>query len=268
MYCPWDVMNYALNYCQEGKKEPVSYWKNTSGNEIIRSFIDYAGSNITRKLETLLAGNSIEQKIEENLTYDYLHSSEENLWSILYLTGYLTKAQEESQNSLETERTALVIPNLEVKEIYQNTILKWFDDSVKGWERKKLFQAVWDGNEELLSAEMTKLLRKTISYHDYKEDFYHAFLLGIFAGAGYSVESNKEHGEGRSDVVVHDVEQGRVAVFEVKYAKTLNDMSSQCAKALKQIQDKMYAKDYEDEYEEIDCYGISFYKKRCKIRRL
>ena len=267
-YCPWDVMNYALNYCQEGKKEPVSYWKNTSGNEIIRSFIDYAGSNITRKLETLLAGNSIEQKIEENLTYDYLHSSEENLWSILYLTGYLTKAQEESQNSLETERTALVIPNLEVKEIYQNTILKWFDDSVKGWERKKLFQAVWDGNEESLSAEMTKLLRKTISYHDYKEDFYHAFLLGIFAGAGYSVESNKEHGEGRSDVVVHDVEQGRVAVFEVKYAKTLNDMSSQCAKALKQIQDKMYAKDYEDEYEEIDCYGISFYKKRCMIRKI
>ena len=84
-------MNYALNYCQEGKKEPVSYWKNTSGNEIIRSFIDYAGSNITRKLETLLAGNSIEQKIEENLTYDYLHSSEENLWSILYLTGYLRR---------------------------------------------------------------------------------------------------------------------------------------------------------------------------------
>ena len=150
VYCPWDVMNYALNYCQEGKKEPVSYWKNTSGNEIIRSFIDYAGSNITRKLETLLAGNSIEQKIEENLTYDYLHSSEENLWSILYLTGYLTKAQEESQNSLEKERTALIIPNLEVKEIYQNTILKWFDDSVKGWERKKLFQAVWDGNEEFI----------------------------------------------------------------------------------------------------------------------
>ena len=268
VYCPWDVMNYALNYCQEGKKEAVSYWKNTSGNEIIRSFIDLAGSNITRKLETLLVGNSIEQKIEENLTYDYLHSSEENLWSILCLTGYLTKAQEDSQNSLEKERTALIIPNLEVKEIYQNTILKWFDDSVKGWERKKLFQAVWDRNEESLSAEMTKLLRKTISYHDYKEDFYHAFLLGIFAGAGYSVESNKEHGEGRSDVVVHDVEQGRVAVFEVKYAKTLNDMSSQCAKALKQIQDKMYAKDYEDEYEEIDCYGISFYKKRCMIRKI
>ena len=186
----------------------------------------------------------------------------------LILNWILNESTRRKPKQLGKERTALIIPNLEVKEIYQNTILKWFDDSVKGWERKKLFQAVWDGNEELLSAEMTKLLRKTISYHDYKEDFYHAFLLGIFAGAGYSVESNKEHGEGRSDVVVHDMEQGRVAVFEVKYAKTLNDMSSQCAKALKQIQDKMYAKDYEDEYEEIDCYGISFYKKRCMIRRL
>ena len=241
--------------------------KNTSGNEIIRSFIDYAGSNITRKLETLLAGNSIEQKIEENLTYDYLHSSEENLWSILYLTGYLTKAQEESQNSLETERTALVIPNLEVKEIYQNTILKWFDDSVKGWERKKLFQAVWDGNEESLSAEMTKLLRKTISYHDYKEDFYHAFLLGIFAGAGYSVESNKEHGEGRSDIVVYDLAEGRVAIFEAKYAKSVAEMETSCDRALHQIEEKRYAKDYEEEYDEILCYGISFFKKRCLVKR-
>ena len=108
-----------------------------------------------------------------------------------------------------------------------------------------MFDAVWNGDSEGITKEMNALLRRTISYHDYREDFYHAFLAGIFAGAGYSVESNKEHGEGRSDVVVHDVEQGRVAVFEVKYAKTLNDMSSQCAKALKQIQDKMYAKDYE-----------------------
>ena len=267
VYCPWDVMNYALNYYQEGKKEPVSYWKNTSGNEIIRSFIDYAGSNITRKLETLLAGNSIEQKIEENLTYDYLHSSEENLWSILYLTGYLTKVQEDSQNSLEKERTALIIPNLEVKEIYQNTILKWFDDSVKGWERKKLFQAVWDGNEESLSAEMTKLLRKTISYHDYKEDFYHAFLAGIFAGAGYVVESNKEHGEGRSDIVIYDDYEGKVAIFEAKKSQNPEEMKLDCEKAIKQINEKMYANEFEDAYDEILCYGISFFKKRCLVKK-
>ena len=267
VYCPWDVMDYALNYCLEGKQEPVSYWTNTSGNEIIRSFIDYAGSNITRKLETLLSGNYIEEEIEENLTYDYLHSSEKNLWSILYLTGYLTKAREEQlPDSLKEGKTALMIPNLEVREIYETTIIKWFDDRARQWDRKELFKAVWDENPEVITNEMTKLLRKTISYHDYKEDFYHAFLLGIFAGAGYAVELNKEHGEGRSDIVVHDVEQGRVAVFEVKYAKSLNEMSTQCEKALKQIKDKMYAKEYEDEYDEIFCYGITFYKKRCMIK--
>ena len=204
---------------------------------------------------------------DENLTYDYLHSSEENLWSILYLTGYLTKAQEDSQNSLEKERTALIIPNLEVKEIYQNTILKWFDDSVKGWERKKLFQAVWDRNEESLSAEMTKLLRKTISYHDYKEDFYHAFLAGIFAGAGYVVESNKEHGEGRSDIVIYDDYEGKVAIFEAKKSQNPEDMILDCEKAIKQINEKMYANEFEDAYDEILCYGISFFKKRCLVKK-
>ena len=180
------------------------------------------------------------------------------------MTGYLT--QDKVSNSGET--MSLKIPNKEIKEIFETTVKKWFEDNAKTIDRKELFDAVWTGNADILTKEIGTLLRMTISYHDYKEDFYHAFLLGIFAGAGYSVESNKEHGEGRSDVVVHDVEQGRVAVFEVKYAKTLNDMSSQCAKALKQIQDKMYAKDYEDEYEEIDCYGISFYKKRCMIRKI
>lgn len=264
VYCPWDVMNYLWDLTNNQNAKPVSYWKNTSDNAIIRSFIDYSGAAIKKKLEILISGGSIRQQIEENLTYDYLHSSEENLWSILYLTGYLTNASEQ-----DTDGTIeLKIPNKEIKEIFETTVKKWFEDNAKTIDRKELFDAVWTGNADILTKEIGTLLRMTISYHDYKEDFYHAFLLGIFAGAGYSVESNKEHGEGRSDVVVHDMEQGRVAVFEVKYAKTLNDMSSQCAKALKQIQDKMYAKDYEDEYEEIDCYGISFYKKRCMIRRL
>lgn len=264
VYCPWDVMNYLWDLTNNQNAKPVSYWKNTSDNAIIRSFIDYSGAAIKKKLEILISGGSIRQQIEENLTYDYLHSSEENLWSILYLTGYLTNASEQ-----DTDGTIeLKIPNKEIKEIFETTVKKWFEDNAKTIDRKELFDAVWTGNADILTKEIGTLLRMTISYHDYKEDFYHAFLLGIFAGAGYSVESNKEHGEGRSDVVVHDVEQGRVAVFEVKYAKTLNDMSSQCAKALKQIQDKMYAKDYEDEYEEIDCYGISFYKKRCMIRKI
>ena len=267
VYCPWDVMNYLRDLQRNPKAKPASYWKNTSDNSIIRSFIDYAGRSISRKLETLLSGGYIIQKIEENLTYDYLHSSEENLWSILYLTGYLTQAREEDLPAPLPEKTsALMIPNAEVQEIFETTIQKWFDESVQTWNRKALFDAVWSGKAEVLTEQMNKLLRKTISYHDYKEDFYHAFLAGIFAGAGYEVDSNKEHGEGRSDVVVLDPEGDRVAIFEAKYSRTQDAMSKDCAVALQQIEDRQYAKEFEDDYDSALCYGIAFYKKRCLVR--
>ena len=146
--------------------------------------------------------------------------------------------------------------------------MKWFSDSAKTWSRQILFDAVWKNDCELLTQEMNKLLRKTISYHDYKEDFYHAFLAGIFAGAGYSVESNKEHGEGRSDIVVSDIVNGRVAVFEVKKSDALADLISDCESAPAQIDDRMYAKEFEDDYDEVLCYGISFFKKRCLVKSI
>lgn len=268
VYCPWDVMNYLLELQRNLKAKPVSYWKNTSDNAVIRSFIDYAGSNITGKLETLLAGGTIVQRVDENLTYDYLHSSEENLWSMLYLTGYLTKAREEDYNGKLADGTvALMIPNAEIKEIFETTVVKWFDDSTKKCDRSTLFHAVWNGDSENLTKEMNVLLRRTISYHDYKEDFYHAFLAGIFTGAGYMVDSNKEHGEGRSDVVVYDPINSRVAVFEAKYTKSLDKLESECDAALQQIDDRMYAKEYEDDYDQILCYGISFFKKRCMVKK-
>ena len=267
VYCPWDVMNYLRDLQRNPKAKPASYWKNTSDNSIIRSFIDYAGRSISRKLETLLSGGYILQRIEENLTYDYLHSSEENLWSILYLTGYLTQVREEDlPDPLPEKMSALMIPNAEVQEIFETTIQKWFDESAQTWNRKALFDAVWSGNTETLTEEMNKLLRKTISYHDYREDFYHAFLAGIFAGAGYEVDSNKEHGEGRSDVVVLDPEGDRVAIFEAKYSRTQDAMSKDCAAALEQIEDRQYAKEFEDDYDLVLCYGIAFYKKRCLVR--
>ena len=267
VYCPWDVMNYLRDLQRNPKAKPASYWKNTSDNSIIRSFIDYAGRSISRKLETLLSGGYIIQKIEENLTYDYLHSSEENLWSILYLTGYLTQAREEDLPApLPEKMSALMIPNAEVQEIFETTIQKWFDESAQTWNRKALFDAVWSGKAEVLTEQMNKLLRKTISYHDYKEDFYHAFLAGIFAGAGYEVDSNKEHGEGRSDVVVLDPEGDRVAIFEAKYSRTQDAMSKDCAAALEQIEDRQYAKEFEEDYDSVLCYGIAFYKKRCLVR--
>lgn len=266
VYCPWDLMNYLCDLQRNPEAKPDSYWKNTSDNAIIRSFIDYAGSSITKKLETLLAGGYIVEQIDESLTYDYLHSSEENLWSILYLTGYLTTVREEDlSTSVPDGLSALAIPNAEIQEIFETTVMKWFSDSAKTWSRQILFDAVWRNDCELLTQEMNKLLRKTISYHDYKEDFYHAFLAGIFAGAGYSVESNKEHGEGRSDIVVSDIVNGRVAVFEVKKSDALADLTSDCESALAQIDDRMYAKEFEDDYDEVLCYGVSFFKKRCLV---
>ena len=266
VYCPWDVMNYLWDVQRNPNTAPVSYWKNTSDNAIIRSFIDYAGGSITKKLETLLSGGAIVQRIDENLTYDYLHASEENLWSVLYLTGYLTRVRKTEEN-VPDGMAALKIPNAEVREIFETTVKSWFDDSAKTWNRSELFRAVWDGNCEQMTQEMNRMLRKTISYHDYREDFYHAFLVGIFTGAGYHVESNREHGEGRSDVVVYDEPDGCVAIFEAKYVKKLEEMEKGCEKALEQIDKRMYTREYEEEYDKIQCYGICFFKKRCLIKK-
>ena len=264
VYCPWDVMNYLRDLRKNPKIKPASYWRNTSDNAIIRSFIDYAGENIHEKMETLLAGGYIIQKIREDLTYDYLHASEENLWSILYSTGYLTQVRGEE---LPPDTAALMIPNAEIRQIFETTVQEWFDDSARKENRTALFDAVWSGDIETLTEEMNELLRKTISYHDYKEDFYHAFLAGIFAGAGYSVDSNRERGEGRSDVVVRNSSKGRVALFEAKYAKTLDGLEASCEAALQQIEDRQYAKDFADDYDDILCYGIAFYKKRCLVKK-
>ena len=267
VYCPWDVMNYLRDLQRNPKAKPASYWKNTSDNAIIRSFIDYRGTKISQKLETLLSGGYILQKVEEDLTYDYLHSSEENLWSILYLTGYLTQVREDDLPApLPEDTSALIIPNAEVREIFETTIQKWFDESAQTWNLTTLFDAMWSGDAETLTAEINKLLYKTISYHDYKEDFYHAFLTGILAGSGCAVESNREHGEGRSDIVIYHPDRPQVVLFEAKYAKTLGGLQKSCAEALQQIEDRQYAKEFEDDYDSVLCYGIAFYKKRCLVQ--
>ena len=267
VYCPWDVISYLYDLQRNPQAKPVSYWRITSDNCIILSFIDCASSNITEKLETLLSGSFIVQKVDDSLTYDYLHSSEDNLWSILYLTGYLTKIRNDAlPAAIPDGYSALIIPNEEIKEIYETTVMKWFADSAQASNRNALFTAVWSGDSKALTQEMTKLLRMTISYHDYREDFYHAFLAGIFTGAGYVVESNREHGEGRSDVIVKDIRNGRIAIFEAKYAKTLNNLPDACDLAIDQINTRIYADDFQDDYDDILCYGIAFFKKRCLVK--
>lgn len=266
VYCPWDVVNHVDNLLQNPEIEPIGYWKNSSDNAIIRSFIDYSGTAITQKFETLLSGGYIIENIQEDITYNYLHSSEENLWSILYFTGYLTRVSDEKVNKeLPRDYYALKIPNKEIKEIFETTIKKWFTESTQQMDRKALFASIWNGDDKKATTEISKLLRRTISYYDYREDFYHAFFAGIFAGAGYVVQSNKEHGEGRSDIIVQDYAGDRLAVFEVKYSRKLEDLEADCEKAIAQIDEKMYAEEFQDTYAEVICYGIAFYKKRCKI---
>ena len=186
----------------------------------------------------------------------------------VHLTGYLTRSKNaETEETLPKGSLALKIPNAEIMEIFETTIKSWFEESTQKLDRNALFAAIWNGDAESAATEISRLLRRTISYHDYREDFYHAFFAGIFAGAGYVVESNREHGEGRSDIVVKDYAGDRVAVFEVKYSRARKELEKDCEKALEQIDDRMYAEEFEDDYDRVICYGISFFKKRCFLRR-
>ena len=274
IYCPWDVLNYVYDLQGEtGIREPVSYWKNTSDNAVIRAFIDHKEKQIKTKLEVLMNGGYIIQKIEENLTYDFDTCSDENFWSVLYLTGYLTSCNPDKLLPEDRERVkgnvmALMIPNAEIREIYQDTVLKWFEESAHVWKTQNLCEAVWQGDSETASREMTRLLQKTISYHDYHEDYYHAFLAGIFTGAGYEVKSNREHGNGRSDVVILDSDNNRLAIFEAKYTADKSMLADKCEEAIRQIEDRRYAVEFEESGSRVFCYGIGFYKKECLIRLL
>ena len=270
VYCPWDVVNHVKNLLLDPSKKPLSYWKDSSDNAVIRSSIDYAGDAVTRKFETLLSGGYVIQSVEEDLTYDYLHSSEENLWSILYLTGYLTRVRtRELGNELIPKGSlALRIPNAEVKEIFESTIKKWFEDSSKAWKREELFAAVWNGEAEKVTSEMTRLLRKTISYHDYRESYYHAFTVGLLSNAGYKVESNYECGLGRSDIVVKDRRNRRALVIEIKWTDSESSLEKACESALRQVESKQYAKSVEQAgYRTVIRLAMAFWKKQCLVRR-
>ena len=161
-----------------------------------------------------------------------------------------------------------MIPNEEIQEIYRDTIVKWFMESAPSWKPENLGEAIWRGDVGTIISEMNRLLRKTISYHDYREDYYHAFLAGIFTGIGYAVESNREHGTGRSDIVIADPSNMRVVIFEVKIAEDRTKLDRECEEALTQIQDRSYAEEFLENGNEVLCYGIAFYKKECLVKRI
>lgn len=271
VYCPWDVLNYAAALQRDANAVPESYWEHTSHNGIIRKFISrkdlWREEHINDDFETLMAGGYIIKNVSENLTYDTVHSSADNLWSLLYLTGYLTQIPPSEVKELEkgSKKAALRIPNEEIRGIFKSSIIEWFEESVKADDRQELFEALWGKNEKVCAELLSAKIFETISFYDYKEDFYHAFVAGILSYAGYKVISNREQGEGRSDILVCDEKRNRAIVIEVKTAKKLQDMEEKCREALEQIYDKRYAEALDEEYDEIICYGMSFFKKRCRV---
>lgn len=218
----------------------------------------------------LLAGGYIKETLEENLTYDMLEGTEENLWSLLYFTGYLTRERPEDIPGLRLlpGQHALKIPNTEVMGIFKKSVKAWFAEAAAEKERKELFGALWDGDEERLTVFISDLLFETISYNDYAESFYHAFLTGLFSNAGYRVESNYENGLGRSDIVVKDRKGRKAAVVEVKRTDSGNSLEKKCEEALAQIEEKQYARKVElDGFNKVVRLGIAFFQKKCLVRR-
>ena len=269
VYCPWDVINHVSLLQKNAEAKPANYWKDTSHNQIIRRFIDRKNLQVQDKFETLLSGGVIQEHILEDLTYDFDNSTEENLWSILYLTGYLTEAAPENfpkELCPEEGKTALRIPNEEVRNLFAETVAKWFSDGISGRDRTRMFQAWWNGDDHLLTQEVTDILFTTISYFDYKEDYYHAFVTGLFSGAGYEVVSNSEQGTGRADIFVKDRRNRRALIIEVKPSKGEHSMETDCTEALEQIKRRQYAREALKGYEKVLCYGAAFFEKQCLIK--
>ncbi len=261
VYCPWDVINYLSVLRKYPDSKPKNYWKNTSHNGILLTFVKRTDFKVKGKFEILMNKGTIVQTITDELTYDTLHSSEDNLWSVLLMTGYVTKADADE----EGETVSLKIPNREIATIFEDTVVRLFKETVDRNEQEHMMDAFWSGEEEEAGRILSDLLWKTISYNDYHEDYYHAFLAGAFVGIGYEVESNKEKGLGRPDILLKDEDNRRAIIIEAKKSQKEGDMDKDCEEAIEQIAVEKYAEGLYG-YEQVFCYGIAFYQKQARVR--
>ncbi len=260
IYSPWDVISYLNDLKNNSSAKPKNYWANTSGNTIIETFIKRGSKSVFNSIDSLLSGECIVKKIDEYITYDYLNSSENNIWSILLMTGYLTQVDmEEFSFQVPEGYTALRIPNREVRVIFRDNLSLWVENKSSKENLLKLNTALWEGDGETISKEMTRILNDTLSYDDvWHEYVHHIFFSGIFRGMGYTVDSNREHGMGKPDIVVYDYERERVAVFEDKSEK--KSLSS----AMKQIDEKRYVDDL-GTFNLVLTYAVKFKDKKAEV---
>lgn len=263
VYCPWDVVNYTSELLYKKTAMPKNYWANTSGNGIIRDFAGHNDFDVTDKFETLMNSGTIVQTISDELTYDSLHETEDNLWSVLLMTGYLTKANPEEEGNM----VSLRIPNAEIAGVFETAVVRLFQERLDRSRQRELMDAFWRGDADTATKMMSDFLFDTISFHDYHEDYYHAFITGIFVGLGYGVKSNHEQGLGRTDITLTDKRNRRALVIEAKKSDSEGQMEKDCDDALDQIVEKKYAEGLKG-YRQIECYGISFFQKSALVKKL
>ena len=276
VYCPWDVINHVDHLRDDGDAKPQTYWINSSGNSLVRRLINRADSSTKDEIERLIAGEAIEKVIRLDLTYDEIENSIDNIWSVLFTTGYLTKIGEVKLPDSESYAYKLIIPNKEVREVFVLQIQEWFKAVVANENdtMKLLSRAILDKDEQQIARQLNIVMGRMISIldtkapDDLKENFYHGLLLGLLRGSNpdWLIKSNRESGDGFSDILIMPEDPDAGIIIEVKYAKEIKGLDAACDAAMAQIKDKCYDEALRDEDRcDILAYGIAFCRKRCRV---
>ena len=276
IYCPWDVINFAKKLVSDPSARPSAFWINSSGNDMVKRFVDKADQTTRDEIEKLVAGGFVEKQLRLDLTYDEIDNTIDNLWSVLFTTGYLTKIGEVKVPDSESYAYKLVIPNKEVREVFILQIQEWFkavvakdDDTMK-----LLSRAILDKDEKQIARQLNIVMSRMISILDtkapdaMKENFYHGLLLGLLRGSNpdWLIKSNRESGDGFSDILIMPEDPDAGIVIEVKYAKEMKELDAACEAAMAQIKNKRYDEALRDEGRcDILAYGIAFCRKRCRV---
>ena len=270
IYCPWDVINYVEHLRYDPEAEPEAFWINSSGNDLVKRFVAKADQTTKDEIEQLIAGDVIEKKIRQDLTYDEIDQSIDNLWSVLFTTGYLTQTGRAERGIYK-----LMIPNKEVREVFIDQIQQWFDQTIVNDEDRmsSFYQSFAQGKAKDVQDQLTSILAETISILDTKarneekENFYHGMMLGLLRNRrNWIVRSNVESGEGFVDILIKPEDPDEGILIELKYSKTFDGLEKACERAMEQIKDRRYDEALREEGRcHILAYGIAFCKKRCKV---
>lgn len=269
VYNPWSVIKFIYDLLANINVFPSSYWANTSSNSIVKSLIEKADDETKAEIETLIEGKNIEKPIHEDITYDEVYDTMDNLYNFMFFTGYFKKIDERIDERTKVKYLKLKIPNEEIKYIFREKVLKWFNAKIKAEDLSKVYTSVLKGDVEVFQTEINRLLRKTISFNDAYENFYHGFVVGVLSGIdGYIVKSNREAGDGRSDIYIRPLSIfQRAVIIEIKVCDKPKELFTKCDKALEQIEKMKYEEELKEEgYEDIIKYGMAFYRKDCLIK--